>query len=188
MLPRLGAGAMFRMSVFAAGLLAAGMPAAASAANIAPPTQASAAMKAVAFAPMPKPAYIEVKLRDDAPENVELAWAMHEALQARGLLAKNGPTLRLTLEAESAAMIGDVPASRSPAKDRSKELRQADRAKLMGVLRATLVEVASSKRLWEAEIVYETIWGDVVGGAAKLVPTLADSLGQSVDRSAFTLR
>ena len=158
-------------------------PAGASSRSIPPPTQATAALKAVSFAPIPQPAYIEVKLRDDAPENVQLAWEMHNALQQRGLLAKAGPTLRLTLEVDSAAMIGEVATQKIKGKQPPPE-----RAKLMGLLRATLADAKSGARLWEAEALYETIWGDLAGGALKLVPKLVETLGRSVDEKAIILR
>ena len=152
--------------------------------EIPPPTQASAAIKAAAFAPLPRPAYVEVKLLDDSPENVRIAWEMHNALQRNGLLAKTGPTLRLTLGIDSAAMIGDEPAK--PIKGR--EPPPGERPKLMGIFRAVLVDTSSGVRLWEAEAVYQTIWGDLAGGAMKLVPVFAEALGRSVDQRTITLR
>lgn len=146
-----------------------------------PPAQASAAFKAVAFNALPRPAYVEVKLLDDAPENVQLAWEVHHALEKKGLLAGNGPVLRLALETESAALIGDPP-------QQGGQWQEAERPKLMGILRAVLTDTRTGARLWEAEAVYETIWGDLGGGALKLVPTLVDAIGRSVERQAITLR
>lgn len=146
-----------------------------------PPTQAAAAFKAVAFNPLPRPSYIEVKLRDDAPENVQLAWEIHRALERKGLLARTGPTLRLTLETGSAALIGEPP-------EAGGQWQKPERPKLMGVLRAVLTDGRSGARLWEAEAVYETIWGDLAGGALKLVPTLVEAVGKTVERQAITLR
>ena len=159
-------------------------PLGAPAVEIPPPTQASAAIKAAAFAPLPRPAYIEVKLRDDSPENVRIAWEMHNVLQRSGLLANSGPTLRLTLDIDSAAMIGDEP----PKRVKGREPPAGERPKLMGIFRAVLVDVRSGQRLWEAEAVYQTIWGDLAGGAMKLVPVFADALGRSVDQRTITLR
>ena len=171
------------LSVTLAGLIWLA-PLTGAAVEIAPPAQASAAVKAASFAPLPRPAYVEVKLQDDSPENVRIAWEMHNALQRKGLLANSGPTLRLTLDIESAAMIGDEPAK--PIKGR--EPPAGERPKHMGIFRAMLTDASSGKRLWEAEAVYETIWGDLAGGAMKLVPVLADALGRTVDQRTITLR
>ncbi len=149
-------------------------------APVQPPTTASAAFKAVAFGTMPRPSYVEVSLRDDAPENVELAWTFHHALERRGFLADSGPTLRLTLETHAAAMVGD--------RGRSEQWSEAERPKFMGVMRAVLTDMRNGARLWEGEAVFETIWGDITGGAIKLVPTFVDALGRTVERQAITLR
>lgn len=160
--------------VLANAAMGAGVPAAG------PP---SATVVAVAFSPLPQPAYIEVKLRDDSPDNVRVAWEMHNALLQRGLLAKAGPTLRLTLDIDSAAMVGDAPAK--PLK--KGEASDGDLTRFMGILHATLVDAKSGQRLWEAEAVYSTTWGDVAGGAAKLVPVLAESMGKTVEQRSVTL-
>ena len=152
--------------------------------EVPPPTQAAAAVKAAAFAPLPRPAYVEVKLRDDSPDNVRVAWEMHAALQRRGLLASTGPTLRLTLDVDSAAMIGSEPAKKITGRNQP----DGEGARFMGIFRATLADAASGQRLWEAEAVYETIRGDLAGGAAKLVPVFADALGRSLDQHTITLK
>ena len=153
------------------------------AAEVPPPTEISAALKAVAFAPLPQPAYIEVKLQDDSPDNVRVAWEMHHALQRRGLLAGSGPTLRLNLDIEPAAMVGDAPARGTP-----REAGRSEGARFMGTFRATLTDSRNGQRLWEAEAVYETIRGDLAGGAAKLVPLFAESVGRSVEQRTVVLR
>ena len=160
------------------------VPPASASSEIPPPTQIAAAVKAASFAPLPRPAYIEVKLMDDSPENVRLAWDMHNALQQKGLLAKTGPTLRLLLEIDSAAMVGDEQAKRI----KGREPPVGDRARFMGIFRATLVDTGSGTRLWEAEAVYETVWGDLTGGATKLVPLFVDTLGRNMDQKTVTLR
>src|SRR5690606_12459079 len=111
--------------------------------------------------------YVEVVLTDDSPDNVRLAWDVHEALGRYGWLGDQGPTLRLTLETYTIGALGE--ASRDPgAAARSGE--GGESLYVLGVLEGHLVDAASGARLWEARAVYRMSDGDLPLGALAIAP------------------
>ena len=63
---------------------------AAAADDAAAPALGTASLSAVAYAELPRPSYVEVVLADDSPDNVRLAWEIHNLLQKGGWLAEKG--------------------------------------------------------------------------------------------------
>ncbi|MFN4089536.1 MAG: hypothetical protein ACK4QW_10915 [Alphaproteobacteria bacterium] len=146
----------------------------------------SASLSSVAYATLPRPAYIEVVLADDSPDNVRLAWEMHGVLGRTGWLADDGPTLRLTLETYR---IGALGSAAGPGSARPEEPVPAagEEVYVLGVLEGLLVDTSTGARLWEARAVYRMNDGDMPLGALALAPLLVEALGRTITNEPIRL-
>jgi len=177
-----------RSALAAIGLLAvpaavAAQPAAA-ADDAAAPALGTASLSAVAYAELPRPSYVEVVLADDSPDNVRLAWEIHNLLQKGGWLAEKGPTLRMTMDTYMIGAAGTA----EPEKRGGKGARgQAEELYVLGVLEAGLVNVQTGQKMWEGRAVYRMNNGDLPLGAVALAPLFVEALGRNLSNEPVRL-
>ena len=145
------------------------------------PALGSASLSAVAYAVAPRPSYVEVVLADDSPDNVRLAWEMHNLLQKAGWLAEKGPTLRLTLDTYTIGAAGTAEPPAGTGAGQQEELY------VLGVLEGGLVDVASGQTVWEGRAVYRMNNGDLPLGAVALAPLFVEALGRNLSNEPVRL-
>ena len=162
---------------------AAAAPAAPAERDSPAPTLGTASLSAVAYATLPRPAYVEVVLADDSPDNVRLAWEVHHGLERAGWLADKGPTLRLTMETYT---IGAAGAS-EPAARAAKGGERGEELYVLGVLEAGVVDAATGQKLWEGRAVYRMNNGDLPLGAVALAPLFVEALGRNLSNEPVRL-
>ncbi len=148
----------------------------------------SGTLSALSHAAVPQPSYVEVVLTDDSPDNVRLAWDVHEALGRYGWLADQGPTLRLTLETYTIGALGDSSRDAGTADRRGGGAEGGESLYVLGVLEGHLVDAASGARLWEARAVYRMSDGDLPLGALAMAPLFVAALGRNIDNEPVSLQ
>ena len=159
-------------------------PAVAATEDAATPALGTASLSAVAYAELPRPAYVEVVLADDSPDNVRLAWETHNLLQKAGWLADKGPTLRMTIDTYT---IGAAGTAEPPKRGGKRGDGQPEELYVLGVLEAGLVDAATGRKLWEGRAVYRMNNGDLPLGAVALAPLFVQALGRNLSNEPVRL-
>lgn len=171
------------IGLFAIPTAASVQPAAATD-DAAAPALGTASLSAVAYAELPRPSYVEVVLADDSPDNVRLAWEIHNLLQKGGWLAEKGPTLRMTMDTYTIGAAGTAQPEKRGGKGAG---GQAEELYVLGVLEAGLVNVQTGQKMWEGRAIYRMNNGDLPLGAVALAPLFVEALGRNLSNEPVRL-